>query len=249
MDHAEVRAWIEEEALRPGGLAEPADPRVADHLASCADCSAERDAMQAVEVALGVAIGPPRGARERTLAAVAQVGRDRRAVHAPVRRPPRFAGWRLPRLSLPALAAALGFAAVVFLAGALVGSTALREPVEPSRLPAVASVLGQLVLDPASQTLALRDGAGADAGVVVHNAPRDQVVVLTAALSEPEAGRYSCYLERESERVPIGPMHFEEETAFWAGPMSGPEDAGRPGDRFLVVLDDSDGVPVLVGEF
>jgi hypothetical protein len=111
------------------------------------------------------------------------------------------------------------------------------------------SVLGELVLDPASQTVTLRDGGRATAGLVVYNAPRDQLVVLSAALAEPDAGRYFCYLERESERVPIGPMHFESDTAFWAGPMSGPDDAGRPGDRFLVVLEDSDALPVLVGEF
>lgn len=247
MDHPEVRAWLEEAALGPGDLGHPSDPRVAAHLETCPACAAERDALQAVGVALGVAIGPPRGARERVLAGVAELGRERRPV--PARRPSRVLGrWRLARPSLPALTAALGVAVLLLIGGAVLGGL-LRPAPEASGLERVAVQLGELIRDPEANHVTLRDQAGAPAGLVVHSPARQRLVVLSTALTEPADGGYSCYLERDAQSVVIGPMHFDDRAAYWAGPMDQPADAGRPGDRFVVRRDGSDGPPVLVGEF
>jgi len=82
----------------------------------------------------------------------------------------------------------------------------------------------------------------------VHSMARQELAVLSSTLEPPAAGGYDCYLERDGQRTLIGPMHFDRETAFWAGPVGGPVDAGRSGDRFLILHDGRDDV-VLWGQF
>lgn len=247
MDHPEVRAWMEDAVLQAGGLERPADAEVAAHLETCAACDTERRALQATAVAIDLTIGPSRGARERVLANVRLLGRERR------RTPPAAttADWRAWQ-RMPARRAAfalLGLAVLMFTAGALTATLLRRDDPAPGRLASAAVEMADLVRDSDTRQVALLDRAGAPAGLVLHSATRDRLVVMTSALEPPTSGRYSCFLERDGERRPIGPMHFVDRTAFWAGPMGGPADAGRAGDRFVVVLDPSDGVPALAGEF
>jgi hypothetical protein len=253
MDHPEVRAWLEEASLLPGGLDEPADPRVEAHLDACSTCAAERDAMRATAIALNLAIGPPRAARERILSNVQMLGRQRGPAVGTRGAVPVASGTRrMPWLARPRFGTALALlalGALVFAAGIVTAGLLDRDAVEPSRVARVVAEMAEVVAEPDARSLTLRDRAGAPAGLVVHSAARDRLVVMTSALESTASGRYSCYLERDGERSEIGPMHFEGDTSFWAGPMGGPADAGRRGDRFVVVLDPSDGVPVLAGDF
>lgn len=248
MDHPEVRAWLEEAALLPGGLDAPAEEAVAAHLESCPACAAERESLRATSVALDLAIGPPLAARERVLANVRLLGRERGGQAGSERRGllERAAG-RLSATRPRAALALMGLAAAILLAGA-VATIWLARDAPPSRLAMVATQMAEVAAQPDARPLTLRDRDGAAAGLVLHSASADRLVVMSAALEPSDSGRYNCYLERDGQRSEIGPMHFEAEMSFWAGPMSGPEDAGRVGDRF-VVLDPSGEVPVLTGEF
>lgn len=87
MDHADARELLEVAAVEPGGLARlmagdtPEAASLAGHLAGCAECTAE---MARLRHAAGVLRGvvrttPPPELRERTLALVRAVGRERAA--------------------------------------------------------------------------------------------------------------------------------------------------------------------------
>jgi hypothetical protein len=263
MDHAEVRAWLEEAALEPGALEQPADPQVVGHLERCRACAAERDALRATAVALDLAIGPPIAARERVLANVRELGRERSAapaanVVAPAagtaatREPAArttLAGW-LGRLTPRMAVAMIGLALVLLAVGALGGALggALLRGDEPRRLDMAVAEMTRLAAQPGASQLALRDPEGNPAGMVIHDPATARLAVISASLPGGDTD-YWCYLERAGERTRIGPMHLEGETHYWAGPMGGPADAGRSGDRFLVLDERSDGAPVLVGEF
>ncbi|HSH22055.1 MAG TPA: hypothetical protein VK992_05555 [Candidatus Caenarcaniphilales bacterium] len=254
MDHPEARAWLEEAALQPGGIEALPNPELVAHVESCRACAAERDALRATAIALNLALGPPLGARERVLANVRELGRDRG--RAADRRPtagsalvgtPARAGW-LGRLTPRLAAALLGVAVLFFAAGALAGAFLGRD-VASSRLANATAQLAELSGQPGARQVTLHDQTGTPAGIVVHDATARRLAVLTSSLAPLADGRYFCYLERDGERVAIGPMHFEAGTGFWAGPIDGPDDAGREGDRFLVLVEGSAGAPVLVGQF
>ncbi len=261
MDHPEVRAWLEEAVLQPVGLEHPPD-LVADHLERCRGCAAERDALRATAVVLDFAIGPSQGARRRVLANVHQLGREpigqtgREPRHqpapgvAPVPLPARVtaSGW-LERLTPRLAAAMLALAVLLFGAGALSGLLLRGAGDEPARLPNVVAQMSDLAAAPDASYVTLRDAGGTAVGVVVHSPTTHRLAVISGPLPlVPEPG-YWCYLERQGQRIAIGPMHQEEDMYFWAGPMGGPGDAGRPGDRFVVMAEGSDDPPVLVGEF
>jgi anti-sigma factor RsiW len=254
MDHADVRAWLADAFFRPGLLraldddhpdAASDDPQVAglrQHLATCDQCGAELVALRSTAVALDLALGPPAGARERVLARVSELGRERKAA-------PRRRWWR-PTLSLPRAAAALAvFAAIVFGLGAAAGLILSSAGDQPSRLAAVLAQMDERLAEPGVLQATLRDGSGSGAGLVVLSPDSQRLAVFTASLEPPSTGRYECYLERNGERTLIGPMIFEGPVAFWAGPVDTPADAGRPGDRFLVLLGAADGEPRLQTEF
>jgi len=269
MDHAEVRAWLEEAFFRPGALrrveaegvpdggSERADEaKVRQHLLGCADCSRELRSLRVTSVALDVGLGPPPAARQRTLAKVHQIGRERRpgpaqtasatsaAANQP-RRPARAAA----RPAVLRWAAALLVVLIAFGSGALLGLgwPGREEPAGP-RLENAAAMLGDLMSEPDSQHIQLLDTEDEPAGLVVHSVARQQLAVLSSTLEPPAEGGYDCYLERDGQRTLIGPMHFDGETAFWAGPVGGPADAGRSGDRFLILHDGQNDV-VLWGQF
>lgn len=249
MDHADVRAWLDDAFFLPGRLRALDDAPAADsdltplraHLASCAECSAELDALHTTAAALDLALGPPPAARERVLANVRDLGRERRPVAG-------VAFFRR-RISLARASAAVALGVVLALGLGSVLGAASRAPEEPSRLSQAVAQIGERLRDPDVQQLALRDGSGERAGLLFLSASAGRLAVFTSALLPPARGEYGCYLERDGERTAIGPMHFEGEVAFWAGPMSGPADLGRSGDRFLVTLDEADSQPALWADF
>lgn len=269
MDHADVRAWLEEAFFRPGALRE-LDPEggletpqegageatVREHLLGCAECTAELRSLRFTSVALDVGFGPPPAARQRLLAKVHQLGRERGtssvqpAAGAPVTAgPPRPPAWSVTRPAGLRWAAALLAVLVAFGSGAALGLgwPAQDEPAGP-RLENAAAMLGELLSEPDTQQVQLLDTANTPAGLVVHSVARQQLAVLSSTLEPPAAGRYECYLERDGQRTLIGPMHFDGQTAFWAGPVGGPADAGRSGDRFLILHEGQSDI-VLWGQF
>ena len=87
VDCAMAREAMEIAAVEPNGLdlltgTPPADlEAIASHVSGCADCSAELARLREIATILGQAIAPtpPADLRARTLALVAEVGRDRSA--------------------------------------------------------------------------------------------------------------------------------------------------------------------------
>ena len=252
MDHAEVRAWLEEAFFRPGALRRLGDDGVDDepgmaavrvHLAECAECRQELLSLRATGLALDVGLGPSPAAEGRMLAGVRALGRRRDAR-------PADSGLAPPRVGLLRAAAVLGILLLAFGAGALAGVRWLapQPAADGPRLEQAAAALGELTGVPDAQQIQLHDRANAPAGLVVHSAARQRLAVLTSSLEQPATGRYGCYMERDGERTFIGPMHFDGDMAFWAGPVGDPSDAGLPGDRFLVTMEDENEV-VLWGQF
>src|SRR5215210_3364407 len=93
MDHAEAREILELAAVEPDGIARlmagdtPEAGRLAGHLAACDECTAE---MMRLRREAGILRGvlrttPPPDLKERTLALVREVGRDRSAVASAAR--------------------------------------------------------------------------------------------------------------------------------------------------------------------
>jgi hypothetical protein len=90
VDHAEAREILELAAVEPGGLARlmagdtPEAAALAGHLAGCADCTQEMARLRRVAgIVRGVVrTTPPPELRERTLAFVRAVGRDRSPARA-----------------------------------------------------------------------------------------------------------------------------------------------------------------------
>jgi hypothetical protein len=249
MDHAEVRAALEEAFFRPGALRRldegeiGADDRataVRRHLDGCAECSAELRELRTTAVALDVGFGPPPSAEQRMLDRVRQVGRQRGAASLAAAR------WR--QWSPLRAAAVIALTLLAFGAGALIGlGWPAAEPAPGPRLANTAAVMGELLMMPDARQAQLVTTAGEPAGMVIHSPSKQWLAVLSSALSEPPSGRYECYLERAGESTFVGPMHFEDGTAFWAGPVT-MADLGRPGDRFTIMRS-TDQQPVVWGQF
>jgi hypothetical protein len=245
MDHAEARELMADLLASPADADAVAATALAEldaHLAGCPDCSAEQRSLRATAAALALAIGPPRGARDRVLANVVQLGRQRGRQAAPPRR--RALVFGLPR----ALAAAAAIAVLAFIAGAVGGALLPRDD-DSAALAKAAMMMADLARTPGAHTMTLTDGAGAPGGTLIYEPQSQQLVVFSEALARPASGRYGCYVERAGERSWVGPMLFEANAAFWAGPVREPLDLGRPGDRFLVLREPTDPTPMLSGSF
>jgi hypothetical protein len=248
MDHADVKAWLADAFFSAGLLRGLEDERADDpelselrqHLAGCEECSAELAALRTTAVGLDLALGPSPAARERVLSRVAMLGRERK----------QTGGWRAWRSLSPVRAAgAVALVGVLaFTLGLGLGKISAGDQ-QPSRL---ANVIGQLterLADADARQAYLQDQSGARSGMVVISPAALRLAVLSSGVDPVAADGYACYLERDGELVEIGPMNFEGDVGFWAGPLSGPPDPGRAGDRFLVLGDETDRVPVLWTEF
>jgi len=249
MDHAEARERLADALLAPrdGGLeAALADPSATGvelraHLAACAPCSRELDALRAIGALLATAapdsLAAPPSLRERVMAAVGETGAP---AAAPIPLRPR-------RRLLPLVAA---MAAVVVLVAGLAGGLALvgqrqeadRQVAELGDLMAATQAI---LADPAFVRIDLAGPGGS--GSVLIGSSSGRLVAFSSTLPALPAGlRYECFIERGGVRTWIGWMHWSGDLAYWSGPVSGIALPWRPGDRFLVT-EGRDGVPVLVG--
>jgi hypothetical protein len=137
---------------------------------------------------------------------------------------------------------------LIFVVGAFLGGPlGLVARPSPQVPVAVAAAADRILQRPDHRAVTLHTASGEAGGSVVFDPGSRELVVLSGRLPEPAEGqRYQCYLERDGERTRIGPMIEAGEFYFWAGAVSEPEDALRPGDRFLVV-DEASGEAVLTG--
>jgi hypothetical protein len=257
LTHAEAREALEALFTAPAADAVSGDDRarLAAHLDECSDCAAEHAALTATAAALHLTFGPPQALRQRVLEAVARTGRERGEPYSSATPTPSSqrssaaaAGGRGRLVAFPrALAAAAALAVLAFIGGAV--SAAYFAPRDAdSALAKAAMMMAELAREPAAHTMTLRDPSGAVGGTLMYEPQSNMLVVFSEALAEPATGGYDCYVERDGQRTWIGPMLFEAETAFWAGPIR-TDVQPEAGDLFVVLADESDATPMLVATF
>lgn len=268
MEHADVRAWLDDAFFQPGVLRQLSEgyasgrlddgaPAVADpqldalleHLEGCSDCVAYAASLRSAGLALDVALGPSPAMKERTLTAVRSVGRRRGPAEST--RPvsgvqPGVSAWRT--LGSLRLAAAFLVVAVLGAAiGAALATAARPDSLANERLSRAVSMMSELARDPATKQVVLLDVAGESAGVAFVSGPSERLAIFSASLAASDGEEYWCYLERGSAMTELGPMHEVDDVYFWAGPID-VTDVGLAGDR-LVVATDEDADPALWGGF
>lgn len=279
MDHAEALELIELAAVEPDGLERlmagdtPESGAVAGHLAGCPACVEElarirRTATLARRV---IATQPDPALRERTLAFVRAVGRDRSAeasitgadqhaasapspstVASPPPRPIRPASARRPWLAIAGIAAALILAVGLGFAVATVRSPADDLQQEVAALQATTAATLRLEAAPDTQRVKLAAtvaGAGS-AGDVLFSPTSGELLVVATGLPPLEPGHeYGCWLEANGERRHLGDMYAGGDLQSWAGQVAGLADL-PPGAVFgvsLVPAGAGSGTPVLTG--
>jgi hypothetical protein len=265
VDHAEALERIELAAAEPDGLERlmagdtPDAAAVAGHLAGCESCQGQLVAIRrTAAVARRVIEAEPDPAlKERTLAYIREVGRDRsrdaapapaspdpvvpfdrpRAPHVPDR------GTRLPRwVAYGAVAAAI----VLALGAGVAGGIALRpgESAEAFVLRETAQGAVRVGAQPDATKVALAatPAAPGAAGTVLFSGTTGELVMAATGLAAPPDGmEYGCWLEVGGERERIGKLYPGGDILSWVGPVDGL--AGIPaGSTFGVSL-----VPVAGG--
>jgi Anti-sigma-K factor rskA len=279
MDHAEARARLAELALEPdrldrlagvaaGASAASGDADVADHVATCPECSREVDAWQRTVRLLDAAragvegssrstlreiartdlgstpIDIPSGLRDRTIAAVHSEPSAGRTA-APSTAVPSVVPFGRVRRTLPGwLAAAAAVAILVVGAGFLVNQSRQLDAAqaEAEELAAVLSQLDGILQDQAHSTAVLMSSTGAAAGSASWGPSSGGIVVLTSALEAPPSGLvYRCWLEADGARTAIGVMSFSGSTAYWAGSLAGWGGGVSRGGRLGVSLEPAAG--------
>lgn len=249
MEHEAVIEAIELAAVEPGGLDRlvagdtATSQAVAAHLAGCATCVAElaaidRDSRVIADV---VATSPAADLRERTLAAVRELGVPRGVVApAAMAASAEGAATSAPATSVPATSAAdarvrrgtrLGWvaaiAAVVVLA---VGVTSVvlndrartdlaaqKDTIQSLHL--VAATTMAVAAEPDATSVRLAGTVDpALAGSILFSPTSTELVVVATGLTEPPAGQeYNCWMDAGSGRVRVGKMFFGDGLAYWVG--------------------------------
>ena len=267
MDHEDVREQLELAAAEPNGIDRlmagdtALAGSIAAHLAGCPECTEELDRLRRASILIGDAVRttPPPELRERTLALVREVGRDRTPVAAPVIAP---APATVPPVAAPAAAASTAgttrrLAWVAAMAAAVVVAVAATAFVvdrqAADRLSAVEEDVAGLSHVTAA-TVALSgepdaehvrlDGSDDRWGRLIYSPGTAELAVLASGLTEPDGNReYRCWVEVDGQRTEVGKMFFGGDLAFWAGPVD--ELADLPeGATFGVSLVDSTGADV-----
>lgn len=266
MDHAEVLDRLDAAFVGPGKLwtveGDGTDEGVAlrEHLAACAACRTEYEALLATAAVLAAgapdSLRPPAEARDRLLTRVHELGTPRLgaaqgagrgAVVVPFARPRRR-----PRGVLAGLAVAASI--VLFAVGAAVGHFAFPATEsasdEISHLASLTGTIDWVLGQPEHRTARLQTPSMTDGGTVLVSADRKWVVVISDALHKPAQGeRFGCFVERDGQRTQIGWMQFSDELAYWDGEVSKVSDIGRPGDHLVVVGSAAQGTPELTAAF
>ena len=243
MDHADAVELIELAAVEPDGLGRlmagdtPESAAVAGHLAGCPACVAEmarirRSASVLREV---VAETPDPALRERTLAFVREVGRDRSNV-APAPEPAPVpasvpAPARAVRPSPPRWVAFAGIAAALLLAvGIGFGAARVTAPPDESAAREIAVLQGtteatlRLEAQPDTRRIALNAttaAAGAE-GTLLFSPSTGELVMVATGLADLAPGQeYGCWVEVDGERTRIGKMYAGGDLQSWAGEVDG----------------------------
>ena len=274
MDHAEALELIEIAAVEPGGLERlaagdtPQAALVAGHLAGCPSCA---DSLVRVARTAGLARAtirelPDPALRERTLAFVHAVGRDRsnaapKAVldPAPAALPlpapvpgSSLAGRRRPWF-IAGLAAAVVVAAVLgFVAGGasrVAPALAPGEEVAHQAAVIVATMRIATQPDVARVVLASATGGAATGTVLYSGSSGELAMIVTGLAPAPAGATYACWIESGGTKRRIGVVYADGGLGSWAGPVAGL--AGMPpGAKFgvsLVLAGSDAGTPVLSG--
>lgn len=279
MEHAEARELLEVAAVEPDGFGRlvagdtPDAAALAGHVAGCPECADEMERLRRASAMIRDSVRslPPPDLRDRTLALVAAVGRDRigddRAATAgadaevvdlgAVRRERRPGGVG-SRRGLTLWAASVAAAVIV----AIVGTGAWVGRIQDERAAAQAQQIASLAkvatwslridAEPDAQYVELASASGATASLV-FSPTSTELVVLASGLAEPPAGReYRCWIETDAGRSPIGKMFFGGGVSYWVGEAAA-VDAAAEGTRFGVSLEPAggdavSGDAVLLGE-
>ncbi len=243
MTHEEALELLELAAAEPEGFERlaagdrPEAAALAGHLAGCPSCRAEHDALRRLAVVLRTVLSelPADDLRERTLATVAALGRERPASGAPepatVEPAAAGAAPALPARSSsgrrPGLVRAVGLAAAILLAvgaGFMVGAQTRdgdlrRQALVVGALERLAATSLAVAGAPDARTVALAAPDGRAEGRILFSATTRQLVVIARGLAPPPAGReYRCWVEIGGARTAVGRMVFAASLAYWAGP-------------------------------
>jgi Anti-sigma-K factor rskA len=278
MDHQDIRELLEDAATEPHGLERlmagdtPNAAIVAGHLAACPDCAEELARLHRAVGLIAPVIRalPPPELRDRTLARIAAVGRQRpgagidraaptrdlapQAPDGDVGAPPTPIRRRAVRGPLIGLAAALILA--VAGAGLLIAqgrdAEAVRQGHAVEALGHVARWTLRVDAQPDVRRVDLASPTGSDTrGTIVYSPSSQELIIVADELTPPPAGReYRCWIEVRGSRKAIGKMFFGGDLAYWVGDV--PEIAGiGPDVTFGVSLVDLSGTapgePVLTG--
>lgn len=271
MDHAEALELIELAAVEPDGLDRlmagdtPESSAVAGHLAGCPECVAElarirRTATLAREVIAGQ---PDPALRERTLAFVREVGRDRSApvsttgadgLSAPSRppvpaaalplQPARRTPTRRPWIAIAGIAAALVLAVGLGFAVATVRGPADDLTAEVAVLQEATEATLRLEAAPDTERVALAatEAGAVSAGDVLFSRSSGELLVVASGLAPLEPGdEYLCWVEANGERRRMGEMYPGGDLQSWAGEVEGLADL--PQDAVFGVSLVPEGVP------
>lgn len=275
MEHADALERIEIAAVEPDGLERlmagdtPDAAAVAGHLAGCPACAAElvlirRSSTTARDAVLSL---PDPALRNRTLAYVRSVGRDRSAIPvgaavevpavAPLPAPVDIATARGRRFRLAAIS---GLAAAVVIAGVL-GFASARVVLAPGydeheREVAVLSTVTETSMriehqsDATHLVLTPTDGGTTTTATLLFSPSEGELVIVADGLAPLPAGmEYGCWVEVDGQRRRIGRMYPGGDVQGWAGPVAGLADL-PPGTVFgvsLVPIGGGAGEPVLTG--
>lgn len=270
MDHAEAREILELAAAEPNGLARltagdtPEAAALAGHLAGCRDCSQEMARLRRVAgVVRGVvSTTPPPELRDRTLAFVRAVGRDRSSMGgvsssgaaavdvSPVRAQmdvargqvaPESRG-RWPQLAAIAAALVLSVAGVGFgiaqsNAIAQRDATIRQQADVVSDLASVTEWTLRVGARPDARRVQLASaGAGGASGTLLFSPGTRELVVVADGLSSPPAGHeYRCWVDVNGMRKNVGKMFFGGPMSYWVGPVDAVAGLSGPA-RFGVSL-------------
>jgi anti-sigma factor RsiW len=257
MDHAEARELLELAAVEPDGFDRlaagdtPESAMLAGHLAGCAECSAELERLRRSSELIRDAVrstAPPE-LKQRTLAFVAAVGRDRTtlatgpvgaATAIPVAEPVSIEAARsrkpggIGRLGWWAATVAAGIAIALVATQLLVVGPQNAQIADQQRavnaLAKAAAWTLQIQGEPNAEQVTLVSTSGdADlTGTITYAPGTDRLVVLAQGLEEPPTGtEYRCWVESGGQRVPIGQMFFAGDVAFWVGEVP---DIGEVGE-------------------
>jgi hypothetical protein len=285
MEHVEARELLETAAVEPGGFerlmaGDTAEASaLAGHLAGCPACAADMERLRRDSTVIRSVVRslPPPDLRERTLAFVAAVGRDRGtgtvgaagavaagSVAPPIElardRPaagPGSGAGRFGRV-LP-WAASLAAVLIVAVAGTslLVGGSRDRVINEQSAQIGALSKIATYTLridgqpDATHVDLASTSGSDATASLLFSRATGELVILAEGLTPAPTGQEYRCWMEVDGRRTRIGRMFFAGDVAFWVGevPTLGAADDATGFGVTLVPADGEsvDGDPVLQG--